>query len=60
MREGNWKIRGRTPDDEAWGWTRSPMDAPDKPEELLLGFNQGDVVSINGEVVDSGAGLWWI
>ena len=41
----------RTPDDEAWGWTRSPMDAPDKPEELLLGFNQGDVVSINGEVL---------
>ena len=40
-----------TPDDEAWGWTRSPMDAPDKPEELLLGFNQGDVVSINGEVL---------
>ncbi len=40
-----------TPDDEAWGWTHSPMDAPDKPEELLLGFNQGDVVSINGEVL---------
>ncbi len=40
-----------TPDDEAWGWTCSPMDAPDNPEELLLGFNQGDVVSINGEVL---------
>ncbi len=40
-----------TPDDEVWSWTRSPMDAPDKPEELLLGFNQGDVVSINGEVL---------
>ena len=37
------------PDDEAWGWTNSPMDAPDAPEELLLGFNQGDVVSINGQ-----------
>ncbi len=39
------------PDDEAWGWTNSPMAAPDEPEELLLGFNQGDVVSINGEVL---------
>ncbi len=37
------------PDDEAWGWTNSPMDAPDAPEELLLGFDQGDVVSINGQ-----------
>lgn len=37
------------PDDEAWGWTNSPMAAPDEPEELLLGFNQGDVVSINGQ-----------
>lgn len=39
------------PDDEAWGWTNSPMDAPDAPEELLLGFNQGDVVSINGQAL---------
>ena len=37
------------PDDEAWGWTNSPMAAPDEPEELLLGFNQGDVVSIDGQ-----------
>ena len=37
------------PDDEAWGWTNSPMAAPDEPEELLLGFNQGDVVSINDQ-----------
>lgn len=38
-----------TPDDEAWGWTNSPMEAPDEPEELLLAFNQGDVIAINGE-----------
>ncbi len=38
-----------TPDDEAWGWTNSPMAAPDEPEELALGFRLGDVVSVNGE-----------
>jgi len=38
-----------TPGDEAWGWTNSPMEAPDAPEELLLGFKQGDAVSINGQ-----------
>ncbi len=38
-----------TPDEEAWGWTNSPMEAPDEPEELLLGFKQGDVVSINDQ-----------
>ena len=38
-----------TPEDEVWGWTASPMEAPDEPEELLLGFSKGDVCSINGE-----------
>ncbi len=36
------------PDDAAWGWTVSPMEAPDEPEELLVGFRSGDAVSING------------
>ena len=36
------------PDDEAWGWTVSPMDAPDQPEEIILGFERGDVVSVDG------------
>ena len=35
------------PDDEAWSWTVSPLDAPDQPEEIVLGFSTGDVVSIN-------------
>ncbi len=41
----------QTPADEAWGWTVSPMDAPDDPEELLLGFTQGDISSINGKTM---------
>jgi len=42
--EDPWNI----PDDEAWGWTVSPMEAPDEPEEIVLGFAAGDVVSVNG------------
>ncbi len=38
-----------TPEDEAWGWTVSPMDAPDQAEEILLQFNGGDVCAVNGQ-----------
>jgi len=43
--EDPWNV----PDDQAWAWTASPMDAPDKPEELLLEFRAGDPVSLNGQ-----------
>ena len=42
--EDPWNV----PESEAWGWTVSPMDAPDKPEEINLGFRGGDVFSIDG------------
>jgi argininosuccinate synthase len=29
--------------------TVSPMDAPDEPTEITIGFRKGDAVSINGE-----------
>lgn len=45
------------PEDEAWGWTVSPMDAPDEPEEMILGFSKGDVCSINGEDLSPAAVL---
>ncbi len=35
------------PEDEAWGWTVSPMDAPDQAEEILLQFSGGDVCAVN-------------
>ena len=38
-----------TPEDEAWAWTVSPMDAPDEPQEVLLGYSGGDIISIDGE-----------
>jgi argininosuccinate synthase len=42
--EDPWNI----PESEAWGWTVSPRDAPDEPEEIILGFKGGDVCSIDG------------
>jgi len=38
-----------TPENEAWGWTCSLMDAPDQPEELNLNFENGDVCAVNGK-----------
>ena len=37
------------PDDQAWAWTVSPMDAPDMPEEIVLEFSAGDPVSLDGQ-----------
>ena len=45
--EDPWNV----PDDEAWGWTVSPMDAPDQPEELTLQFEKGDICQINGKTM---------
>ncbi len=40
-----------SPRDEMWRWTNSPQDAPDEPEEIIIGFEKGDAVSINGEAM---------
>jgi len=36
------------PEEDMWLWTVSPENAPDEPTYIELGFNQGDVVSIDG------------
>jgi argininosuccinate synthase len=36
-------------DDDMWRWSVSPEAAPDTPTYLELGYEQGDIVSINGE-----------
>ncbi len=38
-----------TPGPEIWRRTVSPKDAPDEAEEVLLDFEAGDIVAINGE-----------
>src|SRR5204863_7472391 len=35
--------------DEIWMLTRSPKDAPDKPTEVTIGFEQGRPVSVDGQ-----------
>src|SRR2546421_2305452 len=35
-----------------WQWTRSPQDAPDREEQVEIGFQQGVPVAINGMEMD--------
>ena len=37
------------PEDDMWRWTIAPEQAPNEPEYLELGFEQGDAVSLDGE-----------
>ena len=37
------------PEEDMWKWTVSPENAPDKPEYIELGFEQGDAVTLDGE-----------
>jgi argininosuccinate synthase len=37
------------PDEMVWQRTVSPMDAPDRPTEIVIAFERGDAVAINGE-----------
>src|ERR1700736_3968450 len=43
--------------DEIWMLTKSPKDAPDKPAEVTIGFEQGHPVSVNGQRYVSSVGL---
>ncbi len=36
-------------EEDMWGWTVAPEQAPDKPTYLELGFERGDCVSIDGK-----------
>ena len=39
------------PEEDMWRWTVSPEAAPDQAEELILTFEHGDVVAIDGEAL---------
>ncbi len=41
------------PGEDMWRWTVSPEAAPDQAEELILTFEHGDVVAIDGEVLSA-------
>jgi argininosuccinate synthase len=42
------------PEEDMWRWTVSPEKAPDHPAYVELGFEQGDIVSIDGKAVTPG------
>ena len=39
----------READEDMWRWTVSPETAPDQPTYIELGYEKGDIVSIDGE-----------
>jgi len=39
------------PEESMWLWTSSPENAPDEAEYITLGYENGDPVSLNGEVL---------
>jgi argininosuccinate synthase len=43
--------------DEIWMLTKSPRQAPDKPVDVTIGFDQGRPVSVNGQHHVSSVGL---
>ena len=45
------------PSEAMWRWTTSPQDAPDQIEEVALGFERGDVVTVNGKALSPAAVL---
>ena len=38
-----------TPPEEMWKWIKSPEAAPNSPTEIVIDFEAGDPVSVNGE-----------
>ena len=45
----------REPADGMWRWTVSPEAAPDRPRYVELGFQHGDVVTVDGEALTPAA-----
>jgi len=39
------------PEEDMWRWSVSPEAAPDQAEEIILGFKNGDPVSLNGQAM---------
>lgn len=41
----------RPAEEDMWRWTVSPINAPDKAENLMLEYEAGDIVGINGKAM---------
>jgi len=43
------------PEESMWRWTVSPENAPDQPTYIELGFEKGDIVSVDGKKLSPAA-----
>src|SRR6516162_1740916 len=50
---GELEDPANAPLDSTWQLTRSPKEAPDKEEQVTIGFTQGSPVSVGGQKLDS-------
>lgn len=50
---GELEDPANAPLDSTWVWTASPQHAPDRIEEVAVGFDQGTPVAVNGRRLDS-------
>ncbi|HER35532.1 MAG TPA: argininosuccinate synthase, partial [Halothiobacillaceae bacterium] len=48
---GNLEDPWWEPEEAMWRWSVSPENAPDQATEIVIGFEQGDPVSIDGETL---------
>jgi argininosuccinate synthase len=51
---GNLEDPWSEPEEEMWRWSVSPEKAPDEPTYIVLGYENGDPVSIDGERLSPG------
>lgn len=42
-------------EEDMWRWTVSPEQAPDQPEDIVLTYERGDPVALNGEALSPAA-----
>src|SRR4029079_11398703 len=49
---GELEDAGNAPLSSTWQLTRSPQEAPDREEQLVIGFEKGTPVSVNGMKLD--------
>jgi argininosuccinate synthase len=49
---GELEDPNNSPNDDMWQLTRSPQQAPDRPEQVTIHFEQGTPVAINGHAMN--------
>ena len=49
---GELEDTANAPLPDTWQWTRSPQEAPDRDEQVKIGFEKGVPVSVNGLYLD--------